>query len=259
MQSATDDEPQRPPSSRLRSVPPIDPTAPPSVIIRIAEPPRAPARPILASECLREDLAPTEPFPRATRAALALSGVTLLAAMVLVEPSSVLRAVVLLLSGGLALNGAFAREYRTRGRLALLSAVGCFAIPSLVTPAAIVLSGALFLRASYRAHRAVRVALGVGVLLLAIAAITTFPASHLGAVVVGGALALSLLGFMGEQTTGGAAIWGGVVLATAPTVVLLSAPFSFANLGLALGALGASTASSIALYLVGACRIAPRS
>lgn len=267
VQSASDEDHEgeaRPPSSRTQSVPPFDPTVAPSVKLQLQPTPSRPreaARPILASDCLREDLAPTEPYPRATRLAIAAAGLLTIAAATLVLRTSVVPGVVLLLSGGIALNAARSREYATRGRLALLSVIGCLAFPSLVTLAAGLLASALFVRASYRAHRGVRVALAVGIGAFVLSAGLAFgatTAAHVGAGLMLAVAATSLLGFMGEQTTAGCAVWGGFAVASSAAVVLLSKPLSLASIGLALGSLGVSTAVTVAGYVVAASRIGPR-
>jgi len=242
-------------------VPPFDPTVAPSVTLQVSEPVRRVARPILASECLRDDLAPIEPFPRATRAAFAASSITLLVAAAMVAPSSVPRAAIFALAGGFAGAGALVRSYASRGKVALVAAVGCLAVPSFAAPAAIALATPLFLRASYRAHRATRVALGVGIALFAAAAAASYAGSfgtHVAAFVMAAVAATSLLGFMGEQTTAGCTAWGALASLSAAATVAASARLSLPVVGTALAALGATTAGSVAAYVVAATRIAPQ-
>lgn len=238
-------------------MPPYDPTVAPSVTLRVSETVRVAPRPILASECLREDLAPHEPFPRATRIALGASGLVMMGAAAMIAPTSIARAVLLAVAAGLAGGAVLAKEYASRGRIAALAALGCLAVPSFAAPAAIALATALFVRASYRAHRGTRIALAVAIATFVVAAALSFGATHVGAAVMLAAAVVSLLGFMGEQTTGGCAVWAGFAVCAATTTVVLSAPLSLASIGVGLATLAVTTACSVAGYLLSASRIAP--
>lgn len=227
----------------------------------LPEPRRSVVRPILASECLREDLAPIEPFARVTRIAIAAAGVAVLVGAALVMRASVGRGLALVPAGAVALYAALGVDYGRRGRLALLCALGLLAVPSVAPAAAALLAAALFVRASYRAHRGVRVALGVGIGVFALAAALSFGvtvASHVAAMLMVAVAATSLLGFMGEQTTAGCTAWGALAVFSASLAVTLGAPLGLASLGLGVAALGLSTAVAVAGYVVSASNISPR-
>lgn len=224
-------------SQRIRSLPPFDPT--------VARPSRNPLprankptpKPILASECLRDDAAPIEPNARAARLWTAGLGLALLGcACVLVArawpltDASGTRAIATVAIGGAVVTAlALAvRRYLVRGVLVLAAAValvtallvtreqGGFAVARWL--AVVPLSAACFLRVSYRSDRAVRALLGASIVGFLGAAcfvggeavfsggVSLVARGYAGAMVVVGGL--SLLGFMGEETTAGCTVWG---------------------------------------------------
>lgn len=202
---------------RLRSVPPLDPTTPPSVA-RIPVRPssvsglRPAAKPILASECLRDDIAPLEPFTRVGRVTYALSAAAGATASVMT------RSIPLGAAAGMALLGAVLPRYALRAVAAIAGAAiaaSTFAgAPTLLLRivAASLLATSLFLRASYRAHRGTRIALGVGIALFALSALG---AGRISGAAIGVVATVSLLGFMNDETTGGCAWWGALAIAVA--------------------------------------------
>ncbi len=266
----------RPPSSpsrRLRSVPPLDPTVAPASVSRlpvrasgVAEA-RPVARPILASECLKDDIAPLEPMPHIVRGVLATSGVVAIAGAAILLKSSAMVSIAAFVGGAVTAVAAALPSYRFRAALgfggaavtvlAILSGESSWALRALT---AIVLASALFMRACYRANRAVRVAIGVGIALFVAAAAMSFGA-HLSSRITAGlmvAVALaSFLGFMGEQTTGGAAWWGALSLLTAGASIAVVAPVGLVPLS-AVGVLVvASVAAAASAFALGASVIAP--
>ncbi|MEO7096518.1 MAG: hypothetical protein ABI175_24885 [Polyangiales bacterium] len=235
-------------AQRLRSLPPFDPT--------VARPSRKPLprtlhptpKPILASDCLRDDAAPIEPNDRATQlwagslgAAMTVGAVAMFAraggdgaAMRSVVVAGVTGALVTVLALVL-------RRYALRGALVLAAVVGGAAALLLFQPDAMLLAArwlapaplaaALFLRVSYRSDRTVLALLGVSIALFLAAAcfvggqLVFASGSALVSRLVAGAMVivagLSLLGFMGEETTAGCTAWGtlAVVLGAASLIV----------------------------------------
>jgi hypothetical protein len=197
---------------------------------------------------------------------LAVFGVLAIAGAAILHKAFPAIALGLFVGGAVAAIAAAIPSYRLRG---VVGAVGAFAvIASLVVGerswalravAAVVLASALFTRASYRAHRGVRVAIGVGIALFLAAAASSLGA-HMPSRVAAGVMALigcaSLLGFMGDQTTGGSALWGGLALLTAGASIAVVAPIALVPL-VAIGTLVIATfAASLALYTVAASFIA---
>jgi hypothetical protein len=188
------------------------------------------AKPLLASEALIEDLAPLEPARSAARLwCAALGGGFLLfglLALVGLGPGGAYAAAPEIVLGSIALVAALVRiTYRQRAgtmiMIGLLSAVVGMRGPGaagwidgwslLRTLAAITLPAALLFRARYRAYTPARWILGA-----AVASALPFVAYSIwrllrlpfGFETIGAAIALtavlaSLLGFMGEETTGG--------------------------------------------------------
>jgi hypothetical protein len=262
----------RPPSNRLRSVPPLDPTVAPSISRLPIRPSgvsglRPIAQPILASECLKDDIAPVDPFARACRFVFAVCGVSAIAAAAIMLKTFPAVAFAAFAGGALMTLAAALTSYRLRGAVGALGAsTVLFAIVSgehswaLRAIAATVLASALFTRASYRAHRGVRVVIGVGIALFVVAAVLSIgaqPASKFAAGAMGLIAAASLLGFMGEQTTGGSAFWAALVLITAGASIAVVAPVALVPLA-AMGTLVLSTiAASTSAFALAASVIAP--
>lgn len=183
------------------------------------------AKPILASECLKDDIAPLEPFALGGRIAYGVSGLGLAASALLFAklPNVAIAAG----ASAFALIGAALPRYALRAAAALAAAVVTTMMfvssPSIVlrVVGTGLLASALFLRATYRAHGATRVALGLGLALFVFSGIGTGRHSGIG---IGVVAAASLLGFMNDQTTGGCAFWGALAIAVATGSIALSQP-----------------------------------
>lgn len=206
------------------------------------------AKPILASECLKDDIAPLEPFVRVGRAIYfgAAAGSVTIAALT--------RSVPLIVAAAVAVVASAVPRYALRAAVAVSAAIvlvttfePAFAFRVL---AASILAGALFLRATYRAHTGARIALGVGIAMFVASSIG---AGRISGIAIGVAAAVSLLGFMNDQTTGGCAWWGGLAIAVATgTLVVAHAPWLVVA-----GALIAMITASFGAYQLVAQYIAP--
>ena len=200
--------------------------------------------PILASEALREEVAPLEPGRFSLRLWLGVLAVALAASGVLTRltlvPSAPHQELVAYAAAALAVVAVLA-PYRARGVLVVLTGLAVIVLGALghgplavlyagqVTSvgaevaralAATVLPAVLLFRAQYRAYRGARIALVVG-LLLAIPAVV-----HAAMVVASGPIAArvtsfvavlsvltSCIGFMGSGTTAASTAWAVTVLA----------------------------------------------
>lgn len=255
------------PSVKLRSVPPLDPTAPMSVS-RIPVRPssvsglRPIAKPILASECLKDDIAPLEPFPRLSRAVLGVAGVASIAGAAMMLKQFPTIAIGAFVGGALAAVAGALPSYRLRGAVgalgalvvagALVSGEPSWALRAL---ASIALASVLFTRACYRAKAGVRVALAVCVALFVAGAATS--TSRLGGGVMAGVAICALLGLMGEQTTGGAAWWAGLALLATGVSIGIATPIALVPLAAVATLLVATVAASFSLFTLAAAVIAP--
>lgn len=282
-------EPPSQASQKLRSLPPLDPTAPRTrPRIPIPRSLLATPKPILASECLRDDAAPVEPYARGSRVLDVLLGATMVACGFLLHVAAPRPSSIAMYAAGAAVAlAAFIRHYGARASLVLLAATLGW-IPSLVESptlsfvgrslAPVVLATALFLRATYRGDRLVRATLAVGILGFAFCALAAPQASasglrvggewiwlsgvSLGARLVAGAMIgaslLALLGFMNEQTTGGCASWGIVVLLVSALAPLANeAAFTRTSIAAALGNASGLAIATLAMFQLGALIIAP--
>lgn len=216
---------------------------------------RSAPRLVLASEALRDDVAPREPGAEAARfivggvafsfALLGLamrlgadatrtgsgSSVAFAAAgaaaglAALPFPYSVRAIAAALLGGFLMLLG-----IEGTGPLAGLALSGSQGSNVARMLALGVLPGALLFRARYRAYPRARWVLGVGLiaalpfaasraLMLADTAVPLF--ERAGAALAVGVILAGLFGFMGEDTTGGGSVWAGLVLFVLPAEVAL--------------------------------------
>ena len=270
---------------KLRSIPPLDPTAPrtkPRIPIPRALLPTPRPRPILASEGLLDDAAPIEPYGRGSRILDVVLGAVMVACGVLIHLAQPKPSSIAMYGAGAAVAlFAFVRHYGIRAMLVLLAATAGW-LPSFVESptlsffgrsiAPVVLATALFLRATYRGDRFVRAMLALGIAGFALCALGVGGAwvwldgVPLGARLVAGAMGaaslLAMLGFMNEQTTGGAVAWGVIVL-------LVSALGPFASLGdgvalsrlMIAGVVGNACGlaiATLALFQLGALFVAPR-
>ena len=278
------------PVPRARTLPPLDPTVSPrapAVRRNLATP-----KPVLASECLRDDIAPIEPAARATMGWYLASGAALLAlgaVLALATEGSLRDAAISGALGAAICAVPLARSYRARAVIALGAAIAIALLGVVgLGPAAawhgaplshlarflapIALASPLLLRSTYRAYRAVRVAIAVGVALFALSALyaggaplwnsdATLLARIVGALVAFVA-ALSLLGFMSEQTTGGCAIWATctIVFGGASFAIEAIGPggVSLAALVAGLAALVSIGVAAAAIYQLSAIAIGPR-
>lgn len=267
------------PSAKLRSLPPLDPTAPRTAPrIPIPRALLATPKPILASECLRDDAAPIEPYARGSRILDVLLGATMIACGIVLHLDSVRLSVAMYAAGAAVALAAFVRPYGARAMLVLLAATVGW-IPSLVDSpslsfvgrslAPVVLATALFLRATYRGDRFVRGALFLGILGFAVCALGVggewiwLSGVSLGArLVAGGMIAaslLALLGFMNEQTTGGCVVWGVLVLLVSALAPFTNeSAFTRTSIAAALGNACGLAIATLALFQLGALFVTPR-
>lgn len=191
------------------------------------------AKPLLASEALMEDLAPVEPARRDARIWCVACGVgfVLFGALPLLGllPGALGAALPWLVTGAISLIAGVARvAYRQRAvaMLVLGLLTGLVALQGSGTlvradggagwglarlVSVVALTAALLFRARYRAYGGARVFLGAALALsvpfvvhavLAVAGGGGFGAAHAGAVLVLVAIAATLIGFMGAETTG---------------------------------------------------------
>ncbi|MFW5926134.1 MAG: hypothetical protein ACOCV4_08195 [Myxococcota bacterium] len=202
-----------------------------------ARPPRRP--PVLASESLREDMEPTEPWRRTVRiggTALALVGA--IATLALGGLDLTVLTLGLLLLGAGALCAAPTRyAVRAFGLLSIagvglvvataarLSAGAPLDAPILAL-GTVMLAGGLLFRSAYRASQLARTMVAVGMLAIAVALLLADAMGEftqigpswqtwLHAVTATGfgiLLLLSLLTFMAPSTTGGTQVWGVALL-----------------------------------------------
>lgn len=216
--------------------PPADPTEiPTDQGSQVARDPAhdAPAKPLLASEALMEDLAPLEPSRNVARFWCAVLGVCFASLGVLplvgLRPGGTLSAGLSFFLAGVALFAALTQvTYRLRamamlviGLLVVLTGLGGMGPAAFISQdamilgvaralAAIALPGALLFRAHYRAYTGARWALGAAfVLALPFVALigwrlATYEAdlSTAGSIVALVVTLVGLVGFMGKETTG---------------------------------------------------------
>lgn len=184
------------------------------------------SKPFLASEALMEDLAPFEPGRRSAKRWCAGLGIGLILFGVLpliqLRPGGVGAAIPSLVVGTIALIAALSPvTYRQRAVamvvLGLLSgivgldgtAVGGTPLSLTRLVPAIALSAALVFRSRYRAYSGARIFLGIAlalscpfVILAVFNLANDFGAAQVGSTVALVAIAASLTGFMGAETTG---------------------------------------------------------
>jgi hypothetical protein len=203
------------------------------------------SKPFLASEALMEDLAPFEPGRRSAKrwcAGLGL-GLILFGVLPLIQARSggVGAAVPSLVVGTIALIAALSPvTYRQRAVamvvLGLLSgivgldgtAVGGASLSLTRLVPAIALSAALVFRLRYRAYSGARIFLGIAlalscpfVILAVLNLANDFGAAQVGSIVALVAIAASLTGFMGAETTGAPSYLAhGIVIAFAIELAL---------------------------------------
>jgi hypothetical protein len=287
-------------SERLRSVPPLDPTVAPSVSRMPAARPSSVSGlrpiavqrpPVLASECLRDDIAPLEPHAAIGRRALVVLGAIALASGALLATSRLgLSSPVV--GGGIAafglvlLSSAALTGYAARATVAAVASLasGLFACVALSRTnafssqawllalraiAPVALSTLLLARATYRAHKLTRALLGPAILGFLCAAVFAggVPVwAHAGSMLPRAAASamgviglLSLLGFMSEQTTGGAHAWSilAVIVGGLSLVVDGLAPVAAAWIVPATALAAAIAALSLSLFQLVAARVGP--
>jgi len=214
-----------------------------------------PRRLVLASEALREEVAPREPGARAARfivAGVAVSFALLGLAMRLgadLTPTGSGSSVALAAAGASASIALLPFPYLVRalsaavlgGFVLLLGIAGVGPLAGLAIAGAQganvarvlalgVLPGALLFRARYRAYPRARLVLGLGlaaalpfaVTRLLMLADTTAPFLERGGAAVDVAVLLGgFFGFMGEDTTAGGSVWAALVLFVLPADVAL--------------------------------------
>jgi hypothetical protein len=257
----------------------LEDDAPPESRSALASPssstPRPP--PVLASQCLRDDVAPLEPWTRPLRRISAASAAVMsLAAAMFAARASFAAAAVALIAAAPVAQAALAETYPARGRAALVGGALAITSAALLSPsigaASIALLTAagcgapLFFRAIYRASRGARLALAIALVVACAAAGLGLaheghPIARALAAAGLGVAGLGALGFMGEETTGGCAASGAMALVVSAGAVFAIAlahgasPVFAAGLGL-LGGAGATVASLGAVQLA-ATRFGP--
>jgi hypothetical protein len=277
------------PRARSGSIPriPLDPTSAPSVsrlpstrLSAISQTVPIP-RPVLASQCLLDDVAPLEARARGTRLATGAIAIGLLAvavafALVVRFERAVAGAAGYVVAGAIAAAASTIGSYAVRARLVAAAAI--VALGSLFgfvaafgdalnaiahTLPAIALSAVLLVRSSYRGHRGTRIALGPALLAFgASGLLVDGSAGPFGVAVVGAIVTFSttsLLGFMSEQTSGGCAVWSPLVVATVGVAV--ARPFMPAGAVAIVVAVACALSvalATIAAFQFVALRVAPR-
>lgn len=270
------DDAHPPASSTRASVPPRPSSI--SGAIPVAKPP------VLASECLKDDVAPLEPHARALRVAYgaiaaglagiaALSGLAarsiaapaafgaaaLAAILAAASPAYVLRARLALAASVLSATG---------GLAAVAAGVGSMPIIVARVVTGVALASVLFVRGTYRAHRPTRVALAIAIPLFAATALAP-SAAPVAELVVRAAIVvtalLACLGFMGIETTAGCLAWAVLTIGTATGALVVDAAPSGAELASVGAGLGPSVGAGLAIALgalgvfqLVALRVAPR-
>ncbi len=241
--------------------------------------------PILASEALREDLAPIEPAKTPLRIwcaclglLLFLLGLALRHGLLDGPPDASTHALVV--GASTVFAGVLPLPYAVRGAVAVLGGMaimiaaffGRGLLMGLVLPgthwqweaaraaAAVALPATLLFRARYRAYRGARLALALGIALSVPASIHDALSLVSGTLVVQIAAGLSLaaiagsfLGFMGSGTTGASTLWAVAVLVTSGLWVMVRSltPDSPPTLVLAHGYVGLVFLLSASLAVIG--------
>ena len=265
-------EPAAPSRSEVPAPPPslgelrmlADPTQRPiGLVTAVTDPPpapRTPAKPLLASEALMEDLAPVEPAARDARMWCGTCGVSFLLfgllPLVGLLPGALGSALPWLITGAISLVAAVSRVgYRQRAVamlvLGLLSGFvalqgsetlvradggagwGVSRLLSVVT-----LTAALLFRARYRAYAGARIFLGTALVVslpfavhagAVFASDAGFGPAHVGAALVLVTMAATLIGFMGAETIG-AGPYVAIALVFAVSLELASRGFAVVGL-----------------------------
>ena len=196
-------------------------------------------RPVLASDMLRDDLVPREPASAALRTVLAIAGVALLAFAALSYSDPPL-ALSWAIPGLTAVAVVLApTTYGTRALLAFAPASAAllmqsFAMPGARVPAALAfaltvggLPSALFFRSFFRASRRARAFVAVALVCALVwlqlpgggalyeSGIGSWGSAHAAALALIGVSFLSLLAFVGADTTAGCRAWATLAIAWA--------------------------------------------
>lgn len=201
--------------------------------------------PVLASECLREDMAPTEPGRTTLRwisGGLGAVSAALVLVIGLSSPFAWLLAALLAAMAGL---GAAPMRYEARsagvavlgvaGLVVAIVATGVAAVPPILAVTVVILGAGLLFRGVYRASGVARVLTGIGIALgliwfIGSGTITGLSVADTSWQSVAGAivrlaflllLLLSLLAFMDSSTTAGCRVWGAAILGWYGIYVLL--------------------------------------
>ncbi len=238
--------------------------------------------PILASDVLREDVAPLEPGKKALRFWIVGLGLTVLAVaggihLGLLPGGFSSARLTYALGGALLCAAVLPFPYSVRGVLVALVGLACLVLglsghgplaPLVISQGdlpweigravgASSLPAALLFRSHYRAYRGARIVLAVALLLVVpslIKAGLTLPSGDLpariGAVLVLLSTLTSLLGFMGSGTTAASTAWAVVVLAAFGGDVMLRAASSRGQAGLGLAYVQAGGLFMVATTLV---------
>jgi hypothetical protein len=253
--------------------PPERPAAARDPLQVIASPPLPP--PLLASQCLRDDAAPLEPWSRALRKA-SLAATLALVTLAAIDGArgSLGLAALIALAAAPAAHAGLAARYHARGASALVGGGVALVLAAAraPTPAAALIALAiaaavgatLFFRAIYRASRGARLVLAAALIAAVGCTLAAAPFARdtstferaIGCVDLVLA-ALAALGFMGEESTGGCLAWGALALVAGAASAFAAATahgassaaaFQIATLGLVGAALLAIGAVQLAAH-----------
>ncbi len=201
--------------------------------------------PVLASECLREDLTPTEPGRATLRWVAAVLGVVGAAVVVPVGGATGFALIEGALLAAIAALGLSPMRYELRaggvtvlgivGLALAVVATGVAAVPPILAVAVTVLGAGLLFRGTYRASSWARLLVGIGIGLglvwfVGSGTVTGLTVLDITWQSIAGAVVrlafallvlLSLLAFMDSSTTGGCRVWGTAILVWYAAFVML--------------------------------------
>lgn len=237
-----------------------------------APPPPTPP-PLLASQCLRDDAAPLEPWSLGLRRASLVATLSLVAIAALdVARGALGLAACAAIAAATSAHAGLAARYRDRGIAALAAGATALVVAAAGAPApgaalialalAATLGATLFFRAIYRASRGARLLLAAALIASVGCALAAGPfareASTLERAIACVDLvvvALAALGFMGEESTGGCLAWGALALVAGATTAFSTAAGHGASALVALHVASLGLVGA-ALFAIGAVQVA---